>query len=49
MPRVGALAMVGVTERSMRSMMPASSRPRNRSSNDAAVPAARIMSATMPR
>ena len=30
-PRVGALAMVGVTERSMRSMMPASSSRRNRS------------------
>ncbi len=38
-PRVGALAMVGVTERSMRSMMPASSSRRNRSSSDAAAPA----------
>ena len=48
-PRVGALAIVGVTERSMRSMMPASSSRRNRSGNEAAAAAARIMSATMPR
>ena len=39
-PSVGALAIVGVTDRSMRCMMPASSSRRNSSSNDAASTAA---------
>ncbi|WP_254185820.1 hypothetical protein [Nocardioides panacis] len=49
LPRVGALAMVGVTDRSMRNMMPRSSSARNSAGRETAVPAARIMSATMPR
>ncbi len=46
---VGALAMVGVTARSMRSMTPRSSRPRKRSSGEVASAAAAIVSAAMPR
>ena len=49
MARVGALAIVGMTVRSMRSMMPASSSRRNRSSSEVAAAAACIVSATMPR
>ena len=45
---VGVFAMVGVTDRSMRSITPASSRRRNRSSGDAAAAAACTVSAAMP-
>ena len=46
---VGAFAIVGVTEQSMRSMMRASSSRRNKSSSDVAAAAARMMPAAIPR
>ena len=49
MASVGVFAIVGMTERSMRSMMPASSSRRKRSVKDAAPTAASIVSAAMPR
>ena len=45
---MGVLAMVGVTERSMRSMIPASSMLKNISSGDAAPAAISRVSAAMP-
>ena len=44
---MGALAVVGITVRSMRSMMPASSRRRNRSSSEVDSAPACIVSAAM--
>ncbi len=49
MASVGAFAIVGVTDRSMRTRTPASSSPRNTSSRDVAAAAACMMSAAMPR
>jgi hypothetical protein len=45
---VGVFAIVGVTDRSMRSITPASSRRQNKSSGDAAWAAAWTVSAAMP-
>ncbi len=48
-PSVGALAIVGVTDGSIRSMIPASSSCPKSSGSDLASAARRIVSATMPR
>ena len=49
MPRVGDLAIVGVTERSIRIITPASSSRRNTSSSDAEATAASNIVAGTPR